>query len=244
MTTLHQFVTDRIYKNRLSPKFWDENLHFDGDTRIKLLEIAKDFTDSLGITRYIKDIILTGSLANYNYTRHSDLDVHILLDFTDIDQNKVLVKTALDGKRFMWNIKHNIIMKKHEVELYFQDINEPHIASGVFSIQDNKWIKRPKYDPPEVDEKYVEMKANQIKLDIVLLKNKLNSANDEADFKELHDKSVKYREKILKMRRDSLRLKGEYGIGNLVFKQLRNGGYIKEIIDISNIAYDKIFSIW
>lgn len=241
MNTFHQFLTEKLYKNQLNPKFWNKQLEFDQDIRKKLLEICEDFTDDLDLTDNIQDIILTGSLANYNYTRFSDLDVHILLDFTIINQNTELVKSSLDGKRFVWNLRHDIMLRGHEVELYFQDINEPHIASGMFSILNDEWIKKPVYDPPEIDMDYVKRKANQFIIDINTLNDKLKQ-NNKQDFDILHKRASRLREKIMKMRKDSLKRYGEYGIGNLAFKHLRNTGYIEKIIDISNRAYDEYFS--
>lgn len=242
MNTLHQFITEKLYKNQLNPKFWAKNKQFDPNTREKLIAIATDFTDKLEITQYVKDITLTGSIANYNYTRFSDLDVHILLDFKDIDENIELVKSDLDGKRFIWNLRHDIIIKSHEVELYFQDINEPHTSTGVFSLKRDKWIKEPTYNPPVIDEIYVKSKTKKLQNDIDLLERKLKNTQDSEELSDLELKAQKYREKIMKMRKDSLQEKGEYGIGNLVFKQLRNSGHIEKIIDISNQAYDKIYS--
>ena len=226
----------------MNPKFWDKNKQFDPDVREKLTTIATDFTDKLEITKFVKDIQLTGSIANYNYTRFSDLDLHVILNFKDIDDNTELVKSDLDGKRFIWNLRHNIYIKDHEVEMYFQDINEPHISSGTYSVLKGKWIKEPVYDPPEIDEPYIKHKAQEIKKDIDILSRKLKNTQDPEELHDLEMKAQKYREKIMKMRKDSLQQKGEYGIGNLVFKQLRNTGYIEKIIDISNQAYDKIYS--
>lgn len=241
MKTFHQFLAEKLYKNQLNSKFWNDQQQFDEKVQTKLLQICKDFTDDLKITEIVQDIILTGSLANYNYTRYSDLDVHIMLDFASINKDKELVKSNLDGKRFIWNLRHDIFIKEHEVELYFQDINEPHIASGMYSLQNNEWIKKPVYDPPEIDTKYVERKANQYIKDINTLGSQLKQANKQ-DYELLHNKAIKLREKILKMRKDSLQTHGEYGIGNLAFKQLRNTGYIEKIINVSNQAYDKIYS--
>jgi predicted nucleotidyltransferase len=69
------------------------------------------FYGALKINAPIKDIQLTGSLANYNWTNKSDLDVHILIDFNDIDENVDLVKKALDGQRFIWNTRHKIVIE-------------------------------------------------------------------------------------------------------------------------------------
>ena len=83
----------------------------------KLINLAEDFYSSLGFDPEIRDIQLTGSLANYNWTDKSDLDVHVLIDFTEIDENFTLVKKAVDGVRFIWNLRHKIKIRVYEVEL-------------------------------------------------------------------------------------------------------------------------------
>ena len=79
-------------------------------------------------------------MANYNYTKYSDLDVHILLDFADINSDEDLVRAALDGRRFVWNLRHNISIGGHDVELYFQDMEDPHVASGLYSLLNDEWL--------------------------------------------------------------------------------------------------------
>lgn len=241
MNTFHQFLTEKLYKNQLNPKFWSNILQFDDNVRQKLIKICKDFIIELELGDLIEDIILTGSIANYNYTRFSDLDVHMMLNFKKINKDVDLVKSNLDGKRFIWNLKHNIMIRGHEVELYFQDINEKHIASGMFSLMNDKWIKKPIYDPPTVDIEYVKLKVNHYVKEIDNLQKKLLEATS-INYKDFHNRAIKLREKILKMRKDSLNSQGEYGIGNLTFKQLRNLGYIDKVIEISNQSYDKIYS--
>jgi hypothetical protein len=70
--------------------------------RGKLLTIANDFFDSLGLDTEIEDIELTGSLVNYNYTEFSDLDVHIIIDFKDVNRDIELVKKLVDNQKFQW----------------------------------------------------------------------------------------------------------------------------------------------
>jgi predicted nucleotidyltransferase len=82
----------------------------------------------------VLDVQLTGSLANYNYTEYSDLDTHIIIDFKQINDDEELVKKALDGARFVWNQRHDIVIKGHDVELYIQDESEQHTASGLYSL--------------------------------------------------------------------------------------------------------------
>ena len=44
------------------------------------------------------------------------------------------------------------------------------------------------------------------------------------------------------MRKDSLEARGEFGIGNLAFKELRNSEYMGRLIDVANAIYDKKFT--
>jgi len=44
------------------------------------------------------------------------------------------------------------------------------------------------------------------------------------------------------MRKDSLTADGEFGIGNLAFKELRNSGYMEKLIDVANLLYDNQYT--
>ena len=114
------FEESNYYNDTLHPQFWDE-FEFKEDVLKPILKIVDDFVkDDAHISpEMVEDVQLTGSLANYNYSEYSDLDVHILLDFADINKDEEIVKRALDGKRFIWNLRHDIKFNGHEVELYF-----------------------------------------------------------------------------------------------------------------------------
>jgi hypothetical protein len=232
---------DDFYKKELNSSFWKED-RFDEKVREKLLKIAKDFYNDLKLTVTIKDIQLTGSLANYNWTDKSDLDIHVLIDFNEIDENKDLVKKALDGQRFIWNLRHKVVIRKHDVELYVQDFQEPHVASGLFSLMNNKWIKTPSYNPPSIDYKDVDKKFDGFVNDITQAENIINSSNFSSDNENVYLHCIKLKDKILKMRREGLSRDGEFSVENLVFKKLRNEGYIEKIIDLISKAYSKIYN--
>ena len=243
----YSFVLDNeerndFYKKELTPSFWIEE-KFDPSIREKLLKISGDFYGDLKLTIPIKDIQLTGSLANYNWTDKSDLDIHVLVDFKDIDENIELVKKALDGMRFVWNLRHKIILRGHDVELYIQDINEPHTASGLFSLKNNEWIRIPKYNPPEIDYKDVDKKLEGIVSEILELENLINTSNFSSfSQEEVYKHAVKLKSKILKMRGEGLARDGEFSVENLVFKKLRNEGYIQKIIELISKAYTNIYN--
>ena len=232
----------RFYNETLNQKFWDEDKKFDPDLREKLLSITDDFIDKLDLQGVkIDDITLTGSNSNYNYNEYSDLDVHVLIDFKDINEDEELVKKALDGERFVWNLRHNVSLKGHDVEMYVQDKDEPHVASGLFSLKDDKWITEPSYDPPSIDIKDVFKKANAIETDIEILKERILKARGR-EAKELHARAQRLKEKISKMRQRGLAREGEFSVENLAFKVLRNSEVIGDLIDLISSAYDRIYT--
>jgi len=242
MKSYNNFISERkiSYQKNLCPDVW-ENKIFISRIEEKLLRIARDFYEELDVEAEIKDIILTGSLTNYNWNKNSDFDVHILMDFSEVDDNVELVKKAFDGQRFMWNIRHNIIIKEHDVELYVQDVNEENISSGCYSLMNHKWIKEPSYNPPDVDTKDVDVKYDARAFDIDEFEKLANKKLDPYDSEQYYNKAKELKNKIMKSRKEGLSDSGEFSIENLVFKKLRNEGKLKKLIDSIGILYDKIY---
>lgn len=229
------------YKDKLNPKFWS-NEEFDPMVRTKLLAIAQDFYEGLQLTVPIVDVQLTGSIANYTWTEYSDLDVHVILDFKSIGEDIELVKKALDGQRFIWNMRHPVIIKEHDVELYAQDENEPHVSSGLFSLMKNEWIKKPVWNEPVIDELDVKRKVEAYITEIEELEKNLRDGSNEFEARELLERVGALKTKIMKARKDGLAETGEFSVENLVFKQLRNQGWIERLIDAGAKSYSAIYS--
>jgi hypothetical protein len=229
------------YKEDLNPKFWS-NEEFDQMVRTKLLAIAQDFYEGLQLTVPVVDVQLTGSIANYTWTEYSDLDVHVILDFKAIGEDLELVKKALDGQRFIWNMRHPVIIKDHDVELYAQDQNEPHVSSGLFSLMKNEWIKKPVWNEPVIDELDVKRKVEAYITEIEELEKSLADGSSEFEARELLERVGALKTKIMKARKDGLAETGEFSVENLVFKQLRNQGWIERLIDAGSKSYSAIYS--
>lgn len=243
-----------FYHDELNPTFWtkkskgnDVEWIFDERVRKKLVKIAKDFFSEFSDVlknRDFDDIILTGSIANYNYTNFSDLDVHVVVNLKGIDDdNPKILKTALDGLRFIWNLRHDITIRGYEVELYLQDESEPHSSSGVYSLLNSSWIKEPKFNPPTIDEETVDKKYQSIAYEIGQLESRLVLLHSlPSNAKELYKRANTLKKKIMKMRKEGLSKDGEFSIGNLAFKKLRNEGYIEKLIEVISKSYDKIYT--
>jgi len=204
------------------------------------MAIAKDFWDSLKLTAQVIDVQLTGSLANYNWTNSSDLDVHIITDFTQVDANTELVRKALDGQRFIWNQRHPVVIQGHDVECYVQDKNEQHTSSGLFSILKQDWIVTPQFNPPQIDKKDVREKMRVIKSEFKEAKQKLTKSSGK-EAKELFSYLERIKKKVMNDRKEGLAKDGEFSVENLVFKELRRDGTIEDLIDTMSQAYANIY---
>ena len=72
----------------LNPVLWNEDGTLKPEVKEKIDEIVKDFLDGLaedGIKINVKDVKLVGSNCSYNYTKDSDLDIHIVADTKSLE---------------------------------------------------------------------------------------------------------------------------------------------------------------
>jgi hypothetical protein len=91
------------------------------EIRDQLITISDEFVSFWGVDFFIHDIILTGSLANYNWSEYSDVDLHIMVDMSELGDSEALtkiVKEFFDAKKNVWNEKHDIKIKNFEVGQY------------------------------------------------------------------------------------------------------------------------------
>ena len=225
-------------KDDLNPKVWG-GLEINKSVREKLLKIAHDFYDGVELEVDVDDILLTGSLANYNWSeRYSDYDLHILIDFEKINEDVELVKKYVDSAKNLWNNLHEIKISGYEVEVYIQDIREEHKSTGIYSLLNNKWKVKPSKIDFEPDEDSIKEKAKSVMMSV----DDLESEIDEYDHEEFSERLSKTWEKIKNYRKSGLESEGgEYSTGNLVFKLLRRNGYIGRILKLKRQSYDKQF---
>lgn len=231
-----------IIKDDLNPEVWDD-FKMKKDIRERLLEISNEFLDSLYGDFTVYDIILVGSLSSYNWSKYSDFDLHIQIDYKDINDDIELVSNYLElfGKRFSKD--YDITIYGYDVELYVEDkhnTDRSHI-NGIYSIMKDKWVKRPSpITDHEVDTELVENKA------IVLMNmvDDLESDFDKMNYTDRKDEIDRVWGKIKKSRRDGINSPdGEFSIGNLVFKYLRRNEYISKVIELKKKLVEEKYTL-
>lgn len=233
-------------QDALNDRFWDEEQMMDVHIRRALLVIAKDFIDEFGLGEYaIEDIIMTGSLANYNWSEEfSDVDLHIIMDITQLNSEYEIAKSIADALRNVWNKTHtDISVGGFPVELYIQDSHEPHKSSGVYSLLDDTWRTQPSHDNLEGD-----IEEDEIKSKVSEYMNVIDTIEEiymnEEPFK-MYNSCAKLMDKIKAERAEGLQTDdaAELTTGNLIFKSLRRNGYIEKLIDIKRKCFDLSRSI-
>jgi|10_taG_2_1085330.scaffolds.fasta_scaffold101182_1 hypothetical protein len=225
-----------IGKKSLNPKIWDGTV-LKPDVEELLLKIAHHFAEYLDVPKsMIKDIIFTGSMAHYHYGPKSDIDLHLVVDYKDIDENVELVRKLLRAKKSLYNNRHDIKIKGYDVELYPQDESEPHHSTGIYSVANDEWIAQPVPYVGSVDKKLVNRKAES-------LVDSAKSIFSAEDPQSRVDKLQKFKDKIINMRRSGLQKDGEFSVENLVFKELRNNGFLEKLLKTINKSIDKTLSL-
>lgn len=240
-------------KSELNPKIWylpnekymgdseGQKMKMNPEVREKLLEVSNLFIDFLGVDILMTDIIMIGSLVNYNWSKFSDIDLHIVLNYNQFPPNsKELYIEYFDLKKVVFNQKHNIKIFGYDVECFVQDEEETTFSSGIYSILHDNWVNEPK----KIDDK---------KIDISLIKNKTkqwmriidgvvdNIGDENPD--EIKSIVKQYKTKLKKFRNCGLSKNGEMSIENLVFKLLRRNGYIEKLYDLPTKLIDKKLSM-
>lgn len=241
MESLKNVISSFNTQKSLNPKIWIN----DGDklspkVRRNLLEITYQFIDSFGLDVLIDDIIITGSIANYNWSKYSDIDLHIVIDYQQFPSElKDLYLEFFDLKKVVFNQKRELQMFGYDVEVYVEGVDAEGVSGGVYSVMRDEWIKKPTKETIKVDKSQIIKNAKRwMRLIDNVIKNLEGETIEEIDS---CVKSIK--KKLKKYRKSGLDSSGEFGLENLVFKVLRRNGYIEKLYNVPTKLIDKKLSL-
>ena len=150
MSNLKSILSSFRLQKELNPKIWESSDKMSPKVRDRLLDIAYEFIEFLGVDVVISDVVMTGSLANYNWSRFSDVDLHLIADFEQFSEKELpLYEELFRLKKTLFNDKHDITIYGYDVELYVQNDVESHFSSGEYSVLFNEWKNKPKKETPK-----------------------------------------------------------------------------------------------
>jgi len=241
MSKYNKIIDSFSLKGSLNPKIWSnptdpKKSKMVPKVREGLIKIADEFIEFIGVDIFIEDIVLTGSLSNFNWSEFSDFDLHIILNMEEYGDNSIIYKEFFNLKKQIFNQNRDIKIFGYDVELYPQDSEEQHLSTGVYSIMNDEWINVPVKFKTNIDKTVL---TKKIKSWVDKIEDLLDAPNNIKTKKSIE----KLRDKIKTYRKLGLESDGELSYENLVFKFLRRSGHIERIFDEINKMADKELSI-
>lgn len=236
-------LVEAIEKHKtLNAKLFTKDESLKDKVRDKMLEIVDEFLSDLkeqDIEIKVEDILLIGSNASYNYTKDSDIDLHILANSKSTKYNTEVAQALYGAYRTLFNKTLDISIFDIPLEIFVEIEDSPRVSNGVYSVKKDKWIKKPVQESiPEYDKEAL----NRL---VIKWEEKCKTLINDAKEGKLKDekKVVKLIEDIYEKLRKKGVAKSEYAIENLAFKELRNKGYLDTLKDYRNELVSKRLSL-
>ncbi len=215
--------------NELNPKLWQGGV-LRPDVKSALIKIAQDFKNFIDVPLDVDDLQITGGQVSYFYTEHSDLDLHLIVDFDTVKCDREAAE-LFDAKRLLYKNRFDITVSGIPVELYVENKDYPAVTAS-YSLVKDQWIAEPKREVGPIN-----------KEDIIKLAKSWEKLIDAA----IRKKDLKTAQKTLdllrKYRKLGLKTTGEYGVPNLVYKTLRNSKNVEELTMFIDDMHDNNLSI-
>ena len=223
----------------LEPEIWQEQ-KLNPEIAEALREIANDFIEGLEVDVNLEDLTITGSLANFNWSKYSDVDLHLIVDFSKVDDDVKLVKSYFDEARMRWNNNHDIKIKGYDVEIYVENTGEEHISTGIYSILNEQWTVEPKITRKDIDFETAKKKAEDVEDRYFRLKALFNNKK----YEEVAIGVERVKQKIRDMRKVGLESdKMEFSAENIAFKILRRAKILDGLSKLKYNAYDQSMTV-
>ena len=236
-------LTEAVEKHdKLNSKLFTKEELLKDSVRDKMLEIVDEFLADLkeqDIKVKVDDILLIGSNASYNYTKDSDIDLHIITNAKAVKYEPEVAAALYSAYRSLFNKNLDIEFFGIPVEIFVETEDSARVSNGVYSVKKNKWVKKPVQEEiPEYDTEALEKLVGE-------WEDKCKKLIDDikADKLDEEKKVVKLLEDIYEKLRKKGIAKGEYSVENLAFKELRNKGYLDQLKDFRNELVSKRLSL-
>lgn len=215
----------------LNTRIWDHDA-LKPEVRGALLRMAEDFLEFVDVPVEVLDIVITGGNVNYTYTKDSDIDLHIIADFDQVECDRE-VSELFDSKRLLYKRQHQLEIFGIPVELYIEDHRTPGVTAGQFSVAQDRWIRKPSKVIPKID-------SQGLAQGVATWKRILRMATMTGDLQTCR-KALKL---LRQYRKHGLATRaGEFSLPNLVYKSLRNDQVVDGMARLIDRLHDQELSI-
>ena len=236
-------VVQSLYvRDTLPPSLFPDGEEMDPRVLEALRRIADDFVggiDALPEGFEPEDIVVVGSAVSYSWSKYSDIDLHVIVNFSEVDENLELVRDYLQYAKAAWNDRNAPVVGGFSVEVYLEDASEPNVSPGKYSVLRGEWETFPeKSGVPEPDVSAVVDKAASVMQRVYHAMDKFEGGDVEGAL-ELADE---IKADIRKMRQTALEREGVFSVENLAFKVLRRNGTLELLSNLKQKAKNAALS--
>ena len=217
--------------NSLNPKLFDSNNLLRPDVRESLLDISENFLQDLEIPLRVADIQMVGSNASYNYTESSDIDLHIISNTDSLNYDcSSIILMYYNLEKTLWNREYTPTIHGIPVEIYVEDVNTSSISNGIYSVLEDTWVKFPKK---------LNLKEPNLEPLLTSVQSMVLRALSSFDL----DLVQTVIDDLYMIRKNSLSSDGENGVGNLVFKRIRDLGFLDDLRERESYLVSRSLSL-
>jgi hypothetical protein len=133
---------------QLNPTYW-QNDTMKPEIRAKLKQIGQVKFDELKASLpniKLKDILFSGSLANYNYTKSSDINIHLIVDVSNVSCDRNVVDAYVNLINGYWFATANLSVLNTPLQVTV--LTGLHETGGFYSLFNGTWINKPTHPNP------------------------------------------------------------------------------------------------
>jgi hypothetical protein len=222
----------------LYPPLWSKD-KLSPAAKSQLIRIAEWALTDLNIPNAkMEDATISGSIANFNYSSFSDVDLHIFINIDHVE-NPRMVEAYMRTYSTVWNAEHEITLFGLPVNIFVKNAHGTELSAGIYSVMKSQWIRKPKPMKLEVTREEV--------LAVTLpYADKIETALDNYEKNPGAAPCASYsglRTDLRKFRKKHLEKDGELGVGNLAYKVLRRAGLINRLEQLFVRCTDATYSI-
>ena len=149
----------KIRKHKqLNPDIWEKNKLLKQPVSDLLMRIVSSYLESIRNIQHldidnsdVKDIFIYGSCVNYFYTKKSDIDMCIVIDFDSVKKKNPDATVNLRTFKlyyYNWMMTHRVKIYGRKTDISIQDpkkffYGDRYRSGPAFSVMKNEWIYEP-----------------------------------------------------------------------------------------------------
>lgn len=229
-------------KDNLNPRFFIGN-KLNRRIRKIMLNLFNILINEITLKKVNQSIVdknFVGSMASYQWSENSDIDLHLIVDDEELarEYNTSTIEILETLRKTAKHLNKKFYILGHPVELYIQGKNEPFYSDGVYNIEYDTWEKIPEiktFDKEKIKKakkqakeykKYIFQKMKSINIDLKNMhKNEKNAEKLKNDLFFIENEISKLKNE----RNKSIRKEGNDSIGNMRFKFIQRDKVIDKM---------------